>query len=405
MRVLIVTQYYWPEQFRITDLAEGMASRGHEVTVLTGSPNYPGGRIFSGYGYFNDEEAHNRVRILRIPLIPRGSGSPVHLALNYLSFLVSGLLLGPLKCRGAFDVLFVCQLSPVTVALPAILLRYFKSIPIIMWVLDLWPESISAAGGIGESWLYRRVDDLVRFIYRHCDRILYTSKGFASSIQSRGVTPARLGYVPNWVEPVENDSLPITIQLPVGFRVLFAGNIGEAQDFGTILEAAERLQHHPKIQWIILGEGRQLAWVKEQVLARGLSQCFHLLGRFPADTMSAFFEAADALLVTLKRDPAFALTVPGKIPSYMSCGRPILAAIDGEGAQVIQEAGAGFAVPSGDAEGLARIVLELSLMPLDSRAALGRSAKVFCEAHFDRETLFQELDRTMDTVVRTKRAI
>lgn len=395
MRILIVTQYFWPEHFRINDLADGLVDRGHEVTVLTGSPNYPEGKIFKGYGYFNREEIRTGVRILRVPLIPRGQGSGLRLALNYLSYLVSASLLGPLLCRGSFDLIFVCQLSPVTVGIPAAFLKRLKRSPILFWILDLWPESIVAAGGLRSPWIYRGVDAMVRFIYRRCDRILYTSKGFANSIQSRGVEPSRLAYFPNWVEPIPGVVGAPPLDLPRGFRILFAGNVGEAQDFGTILEAAERLKDHPEIQWIILGEGRQWNWVKDQVEARGLSACVHLLGRFPADTMPSFFAQADALLVTLKKDPVFALTVPGKVPSYMACGRPILAALDGEGAAVITEAQAGFVVPSGDVQGLADQALHMSRLSEGERSEMGRSGWQYCSTHFDREKLFSLLESHM----------
>ena len=403
MRILVVTQYFWPEHFRINDLAEGLVERGHEVTVLTGSPNYPEGKIFKGYRYFNKQETHNGVRILRVPLVPRGQGSGLRLALNYLSYLVSASVLGPLLCKGSFDLIFVCQLSPVTVGIPATLLKRLKRAPILFWVLDLWPESIVAAGGIRTPWIYRGIDTMVRFIYRHCDRILYTSKGFASSILSRGVEPSRMSYFPNWVEPLPEVVDAPPVKLPEGFRILFAGNVGEAQDFGTILEAAERLKGYPEIQWIILGEGRQWNWVKDQVETRGLSSCVHLLGRFPADTMPSFFAQADALLVTLKRDPVFALTVPGKVPSYMACGRPILAALDGEGASVITEARAGFVVPSGDAPGLANRALNLSRLPTDERERMGREAKRYCESNFDRERLFTDLTGHVEDLARQTR--
>lgn len=396
MRVLIVSQHFWPEHFRVNDLADGLVERGHEVTVLTGSPNYPGGQFFKGYGLFNKPESRHGVKILRVPLIPRGSGRSLRLILNYLSFMVSATLVGPFLCRGRFDLIFVFQVTPVTVGIPAAFLRRLKRAPILFWVLDLWPESVTAASKFKAPWVIKGIDLLVRYIYRRCDRILYTSKGFASSIQGRGVAPSRLSYFPNWVEPVPEVVGAPPVDLPTGFRILFAGNVGEAQDFGTILDAAEHLRDHPDIQWIILGEGRQWSWVKEQVQARGLSSCFHLLGRFPADTMPSFFAQAGALLVTLKRDPVFALTVPGKVASYMSCGRPILAALDGEGAAVITEARAGFVVPSGDFRGLAEMALNMYRSPESLRSDMGQSAKSFCRAHFDREQLFTELESHME---------
>jgi glycosyltransferase involved in cell wall biosynthesis len=400
VRVLIVTQYFWPEHFRVNDLADGLVERGHEVTVLTGSPNYPGGRFYDGYGLFNKPETRNGVKVLRVPLIPRGSGRSLRLILNYLSYMVSATLIGPFLCRGRFDLIFVFQVTPVTVGIPAAFLKRLKRAPILFWVLDLWPESVAAASRFKAPWILKSIDRMVRFIYRHCDRILYTSKGFAGSIQSRGVEPSRLSYFPNWVEPAPEVVGAPPVELPKGFRILFAGNVGEAQDFGTILNAAEHLKDHPEIQWIILGEGRQWNWVKEQVEARGLAFCVHLLGRFPADTMPSFFAQADALLVTLKRDPVFALTVPGKVLAYMSCGKALLAALDGEGAEVIEEARAGLTVSAGDAAGLANIVLEMSHLPVEKRMKMGESAQQYCSAHFSRVQLFAYLESMMKDIIK-----
>ena len=402
MRILLVSQYFWPEHFRINDLAEGLVKRGHEITVLTGCPNYPGGRIFKGYGFFNQAEVWCGVKILRVPLIPRGSGSSLRLAMNYVSFMVSATLLGPPLCRGSFDVVLVCQLSPVTVGIPAALLKRLKGIPMVFWVLDLWPESLAAAGGLRSKWIYNGVDGLVKFIYRHCDRILCSSKGFFSSIQSRGVETSRISHFPNWVEPIEGSAMSLPVKLPAGFRVLFAGNVGMSQDFETVLAAANLLRDVSTIQWIILGGGRQLAWVQAQVKARGLTHCFHLLGSYPPETMPAFFHEADALLVTLRRDPAFAHTVPGKVTSYMSCGRPILAALDGEGSALIQEAKAGFSVPSGDFHGLAKIVMQMSQLPAEERIRMGRSAKEYCDAHFNRDRLFTELEAILASLIKSQ---
>lgn len=401
MRVLIVSQHFWPEHFRVNDLADGLVERGHEVTVLTGGPNYPDGRFFKGYGLLNKSERLNGVKILRTPLIPRGSGRSLRLILNYFSFMVSATLSGPFLCRGQFDLIFVFQVTPVTVGIPAILLKRLKRAPILFWVLDLWPESVAAASRFKAPWMIQGIDLLVRYIYKHCDRILYSSKGFANSIQSRGVEPSKLSYFPNWVEPASDAVDAPPVELPKGFKILFAGNVGEAQDFGTILAAAERLRDHPDIQWIILGEGRQWNWVKEQVDARGLGSCVHLLGRFPSETMPSFFAQADALLVTLKKDPVFALTVPGKVPSYLASGRPILAALDGEGAALITEAQAGFVVPSSDAQGLANITLNMSRLSAADRSEMGHSGKRYCHAHFDREQLFTQLESHMKDMARS----
>jgi len=400
MKVLIVSQYFWPENFRINDLAAGLVERGHEVAVLTGVPNYPKGEFFPGYGLVNKtREVYRGVRVLRVPLLPRGKGSGVRLALNYLSFALSATLLGPVLCRGKFDLIFVCQLSPVTVGLPALFLKRLKRVPILFWILDLWPESLSATGAVRSERVLSQVDNLVRFIYRGCDKIVVASKGFLPGITAKGVPAGLTGYFPNWYEPEYRTQRaaahPASLGLPAGFRVMFAGNVGVAQDFGTILQAAEILRPVPDIHWVIVGDGRHFDWVKGQVAHRLLGGRVHLVGRRAPEEMTGFFAQADAMLVTLKRDPAFALTVPGKIQSYLACGRPIIAALDGEGAQLVRESGAGLSSPAEDAEALADSVLAMYRMPKEEREEMGKRGKTYCEANFERGMLIDRLEGWM----------
>lgn len=393
MKVLIVSQYFWPENFRINDLAVSLVERGHEVTVLTGIPNYPQGRFFSGYGlYKKTREEYKGVRIVRVPLVPRGKGNRIMMALNYLSFTLSAVIIAPFRCRGKFDIIFVCQLSPVTVGLPALLLKKIKRVPVIFWILDLWPESLSATGAIHSPGILKMMDVLVRLIYRGCDKIIVSSRGFMSSVAEKLDNPARLDYFPNWQEPEYSGAATITEYLPEGFLVVFAGNIGVAQDFETIVSVAEKLKGYRDIQWVILGDGGRFDWVKAQVELRKLSASFHLKGRYPSEAMPAFFAQADLMLVTLKRDPAFALTVPGKIQSYMACGRPIVAALDGEGGQLITESGCGLSVPAEDVDALANAVLTLYRMPKEQREEMGKRGKNFCEVNFEREKLMDRLE-------------
>lgn len=403
MRILVITQYFHPEVFRINDLVEGLVERGHRVTVLTGKPNYPSGRFFSGYGFFGrSRERCLGADVVRVPLIPRFSGRGWQLMLNYLSFALFAMLLGPLRCRGEFDLIFVFEPSPITIGLPARLLKAIKRAPLLFWVQDLWPESLSATGAITAPRLLALVSRLVRFVYRGCDQILVQSRAFVEKVVEQGGDAGRIRYYPNSAEalyrplPREAD---IEDALPEGFRILFAGNIGAAQSFETILAAADRLREHRHIHWIIIGEGRSFEWVKQQVATLSLADVVHLLGRHPVQSMPRWFAHADALLVTLKRDPIFALTIPSKLQSYMACAKPLVATLEGEGARVIDEAGAGVVVPCEDPDALARAVLEISTMPAEARQAMGHNGRAYFLKEFEREMLLDRLEAWMREAV------
>ena len=399
MNILIVTQYFWPEEFRINDLAVGFQQQGHQVTVLTGIPNYPSGNFFAGYGYFkNRRQILEGVKILRVPLISRGDGSALRLVLNFLSFAFLSTVLAPFYCRGKFDAIFVFEPSPITVGLPAILLKWIKKAPILFWVLDLWPDSLAATRTITSPFILRWISRLVNFIYKRCDLILVQSQGFVAHVQQFGIAENRVKYFPSWAEdfyqPTRAEPSAV-LPLPQGFRVMFAGNIGAAQDFGTILDAAELLKDDPEIHWIIVGDGRMSEWVRQQVVARALSGNVHLLGRYPVKVMPQFFAQADALLVSLVRAPIFALTIPGKIQSYLACGRPIIAMLDGEGARIVREAEAGITCPAEDAAALAEAVRVMRHQSLDMREAMGRKGRQYYEENFGRALLFDRLESWM----------
>lgn len=402
MKILIVTQYFWPENFRVNDLALGLQERGHRVTVLTGIPNYPEGRYFPGYKLNNRSvEDFHGIKVIRVPLIPRGESSSLRLALNYVSFFISGSLFGALRVKEKFDIIFVCQYSPVTAAIPGIVLKKLQCVPVILWVQDLWPESLSATGAVRSPWLLGQVAKVVKYIYKNSDSILIQSEAFYSHITATGIKEDRLNYFPNWAEafyqPIAVDKdFHISKRLPAGFRLMFAGNIGAAQDFETILSAAEKLKHIRDIHWIILGSGRMSGWVEEEVDRRGLKENFHLLGRFPVEDMPTFFSQADAMLVTLKREPIFALTIPSKVQSYLACGRPIVAALDGEGARVIEQAGAGLACRAEDPAALADTVFKMYKMPVSERQDMGLKAKRYYDQNFERELLLDRLENWLE---------
>lgn len=371
------------------------------MTVLTGLPNYPAGTFSSGYGLCGPyRERYEGVDVIRCPLVPRGAGGSGRLALNYLSFVVMATLRGLVTCQKNFDVIFIYGASPVMVAIPAIVIKFMIRAPVILWVLDLWPESVSATQAICSPRVLQWIERMVRFIYRHCDRILVQSRAFVPHVERQGVLPEKVLYFPSWAETVYEAAgaqtpAPVTVRLPEGFRGMFAGNVGVAQDFETILTAAERLKLRRDIHWIIIGDGRMLSWVRAEVERRQLAGTVHLLGRHPLETMPAFFAQADVLLVTLRRASIFSLTIPGKVQSYLASGRPIVGALDGEGARIIEEAGAGIVCPAGCPDALADAVVRLAETPEEARELMGRRGAEYYGTHFDRTVLLNQLERWM----------
>lgn len=397
MRILVVSQYFWPENFRINDLTRELVQRGHSVTVLTGIPNYPVGRVFETYRENPKAFGHyGGAAVLRVPMLARGQGA-VRLFLNYLSFVVGGCLCGPWRLRGQqADVVFVFGLSPVTLALPAIFLGRVKRAPVVMLVLDLWPETLAAIGVVRSPRVLGWVGHMVKFIYERCTLVLGQSRGFLRSIAKYCSDTRKIRYFPSWAEEVfsQVDLVPAP-EVPVrkgAFNILFAGNIGDAQDLPAVLDAAESLKHNPAVRWLIVGDGRKSDWLREEVERRGLQDSVLLLGRFPVERMPSFYAHADALLVSLKKDPAFSMTIPGKVQSYLMAGVPLVGMLDGEGAKVISEANAGLVCAAGDADGLVTAVLEMAAMRADQRHQLGVNGRSFAQKEFGRSLLMDRLE-------------
>lgn len=397
MHILVVTQYFWPENFRINDIALGLKAKGYQITVLTGQPNYPEGKFYQGYSFWRpDTEEYSGIKIIRVPLIPRGKSKKLELILNYLSFVFFASLIAPFRCKDKYDLIFVWQTSPVTVGLPALLLKKIKKAPIMFYVLDLWPESLSATGAVTSPKILKLVENLVKFIYNGCDKILVQSMAFIPEITKFGIDKEKILYFPSTAEEIYkpttiDNNAPEKKNMPDGFKVMFAGNIGVAQDFKTILSAAEKLKDHKTIQWIILGDGRMLPWVKEQVEKRALSNV-HLLGRHPTESMPRYFALADVMLITLKKEHIFAVTIPAKTQSYLACGKPIIAALDGEGARIVEEAQAGVSVPAESPDKLAEAVLKMYKMSENERNIMGLNARQYSENNFDRKLLLNRLN-------------
>lgn len=409
MRILVVSQYFWPENFRVNDLVKEWVQRGHQVTVLTGIPNYPAGKVFDAY---RDQPSafasFEGAEVVRVPMLPRDSGG-LRLMLNYLSFVVGGGVVGPWRLRRKpADVIFVFEPSPVTVGLPAVWLGKIKKAPVVFWALDLWPETLAAIGVVRSPRVLGWVGHLVRYIYNRCTLVLGQSRGFLGSIARYCDDKAKIRYFPSWAEDVfMDDSVKPAPEVPEwadGFTVVFAGNIGEAQDMPAVLDAAERLKDNASIRWVIVGDGRKSDWLQAEVARRGLVKQVLLPGRFPVERMPSFYAHADALLVSLKRDPVFSMTIPGKVQSYLMAGIPLLGMLDGEGAAVIRDAQAGLTCEAGDGAGLAQAVLALAAMPTAERKQRGLNGRNYAQQEFGRAQLMDRLEALLAEAVTIRKA-
>jgi colanic acid biosynthesis glycosyl transferase WcaI len=408
LRILVVTQYFWPESFRVNDLVVALRDRGHDVTVLTALPNYPGGKVFDGYSLRRGpwREEFEGVPVLRVPLLPRGSGSGVRLGLNFASFALAACILGPARISGRPDVIFAYEPSPITVALPAIAFRRLRRAPNVLWVQDLWPHVLEAAGAVTSRRVLALASSLTSWIYRHCDLILAQSRAFLPLIESSGVGDAKLDYLPNWAEDLYRPmaveaGAPEDREMPAGFRIVFAGNLGESQALSTILAAAEKLRD-TEIRWIFLGDGRRRNWMEKEIARRGLEDSVFLLGRKPTDVMPRYFALADALLASLKANPIYAWTIPSKLQSYMACAKPVLAALEGEGAAIVHESRGGLVARPEDPDSLAQAALTLLGMPEPQRRALGQSSLAYFKQHFERELVVGKLEQTLHDLAAAK---
>ena len=384
--ILIISPHFHPANFKCNDVAFELARQGHKVTVLSDIPNYPKGEFYDGYGYFKRRrEVVDGVEIIRTGVIPRGKGGGVMLALNYLSFALTACIRAFFMALShRYDAILVHQTSPVTVGIPAVIIKKMqKRARLLFWVLDLWPESLQAAGGINNKYILGVFEGVAKMCYRNADRILISSHGFRKSICDKGDFADKLTYFPNWAEEtltaVQDYKLP---DMPEGFKVMFAGNIGEAQDFDNTLAAAKLLSDRKDIHFILVGDGRKRPWVEEYIKDNALEDTVHWVGRHPLESMGKFFQQADVLYFALKDSLIFNLTCPAKVQAYMSAGKPVLAMLNGEGADIVKEVGCGLAVPASDSEALAKTIEEMAAMPKEELQRMGQAGKEYCSQHF-----------------------
>ena len=388
MKILVVCQYYYPEPFRVNDICEEMVRRGHEVSVVTGEPNYPEGVIYRGYeNHQHSDEVINGVTVHRCPIIPRKTGTLYRL-LNYFSYprMAKNYIKNLMASDGKpFDVVFANQLSPVMMAEPALTYKKKYGTPVVLYCLDLWPESLIAGNVSRSSLIYKVFHEISRRIYTQVDHIFITSRMFREYLEKQfGIQEEKVEYLPQYAEGLF-EKLPFKESKGV-YDFVFAGNIGEVQNVETIISAAEKLKGQP-VCFHIVGGGTNLERLRN--LAVDLKNVV-FYGRRPLDEMPKFYSMADAMLVTLKSDPVLSLTLPGKVQSYMAVGKPIIGAIDGETAKIIHEAQCGYCGKASDVNELVENICRF--IENNEKETLGKNARAYYEKFFARQTFMDRLE-------------
>jgi len=395
MRILIVSQHFWPENFRINSIALSLSNLGHKVDVLTGKPNYPKGEYYEGYSLFSKSyEIKKNIHIFRVPLIKRSSGNKFFLILNYLSFIIFGFFIGPwLLRRKKYDLVFVYATSPILQAFVAIFIAKLKRTPSILWVQDLWPESLIATKYIKNVFILWFVRQAVFFIYQYSDLILISSKSFADPIK-KYCKNKKIIYHPNSIDifpsRISRDVNILFKSLNDKFIILFAGNIGKAQSIDYVVDTAKILKKYQKIHFLIVGDGSARKDAIRKAKYLGLDN-ISFPGQLAPEFMPGLMGKASTLLITLNDHKIFSLTVPSKLQAYLSAGKPILGSLNGEAAKIIIESKSGFAVPANSSPKLAEIILKMYHLSDYKRKKMGMNGKKYFNENFNHLVLTKKL--------------
>lgn len=399
-RVLLVTQYFYPEGFKSNDIAFELASRGYKVDALVSIPNYPQGKYFDGYGLFKRRrETINGVNVYRAFQIPRGKGG-LRLMLTYISYVISSIMwvLFFFAWKKRYDAIIVHQTSPIFQAIPAIILKKIRKTPVYTWVLDIWPDAMKSGGGIKNKRLLSVVDKIVIWVYKNSDKILISSKRFADLILPKGNFTDKIVYFPNWSDDIlqtSTEEVPIPA-LPDGFRIMIAGNLGTAQSLDCVAQAMLLLKETAEVKWVFVGDGSRKEWLESFINDNNLQDKAVCVGRYPASYMPYFYKQASAMLVTLRAGfPHLEAVVPARLQSYMSAGRPVLAMIGCGGADIIEESACGYSAPAENAEAFAELVCSVVLPDKEAFEKRGGNGREYYLKHFTKSHCIDNLCKIM----------
>ena len=393
MRILIISQYFWPENFRINEISEFLKKENIEVDVLTGSPNYPEGKIFKDFKDNPDKyNNYNGTRIFRVPIIPRGSGSLFSLFFNYSSFLISSITIGSFKLRkNKYDYILTFGTSPITVALTSLFFSKIKNARTIIWVLDLWPDILKDLNIITNKFMLNLLSKITNYTYRSHDTILAQSESFLKQIIKHNKNTI---YFPSWPETIKINELNNELEdikldkFKNYFKIVFTGNIGQAQDFDRIIKLAKILKEENVI-FIIVGKGRKFEYFEKIKLLDNIDNII-FMGNYPLEKMCYFHEIADALILTLNSGDALNKTIPGKLSTYMMAGKPIIGVIDGEAKNIINVSKSGICLDLSDDKYIEKIKTFVNLDKQELKI-LGNNANTYAVKFFNKQKILNDL--------------
>lgn len=402
MNCLIITNHFFPETFRVNDIAFELAKAGHQVTVLTAIPDYPQGHFFKGYGFFKKrKETVRQVQVIRAAVLPRGKGGTLRLILNYISVFISFIINGwILAHKQKFDYIFIHDTSPAFIIFAGTIVKHIQKCPLDIWILDMWPESLSA-GNINNHYIYSMIHRMMDYFYRRADILHISSLGFAKMLKRRNIDERKIRYLPNWADiSMKVDNVAAIPSMPKGFIVMFAGNLGGAQNLSNVMQAAKITAGDKDLHWVFVGDGRKRPTVEQYIKNNRLEGTVHLLGRYPIETMPQFFARADVMLVSLADKPNLNMTLPAKVQAYMSNSKPIIAMMNGEGQHIITEAQCGRCVDANDVRGLAETARQMKATDKEELLQMGRNGKKYYDNHFTQSICMEEIRQCMQNAVK-----
>lgn len=391
MRILLISHYFWPENFKINDLAKFL-SKNNKITVLTGSPSYPNKNIFKKFK--QNKVKFKNIEILRVPVLKRNN-SIFSIFLNYLTFLVSLSTIGVFKLiNKKFDLILVFGTSPPTVMIPAILISKIKNIKIAFWVLDLWPDTLISINLIKNKFFIKLIRSYVSYIYNYSNVIFAQSNAFVKELGRYCKNKKKIVYFPTWADQINNVKNKNKKQIfnKNYFYITFTGNIGEVQDFENILNCAETLKINNKIKWLIVGDGSKYLWLKNQIEKRNLDSNFILTGNLSRDQMPHILKNSDCLLLVLKKSKIDKFTVPGKLSNYMMSKKPIVGMIDGEAYDIIKNSNCGLVCRSGEYKKLSINIKKVFKFSKSKKLTLGKNGFYYAKKYFDRTKQFKKAE-------------